>query len=263
VFDDTNLFEIQKFSGTDRQETGTRVNAGVQYTFQSNSGGYARFLAGQHYQLSGDNAYADPGVVAQSVNYYDTATGTYKTKIENRFVFNPSSGLETSRSDYVLAAYLAPNSIFRFLSQTRLDEQDFSIRREDLFASANYGPISASAVYTYVAADPLLGIEKAQSDITASLGLKLTDRWSVIGAMRFDIDTKSVLTDSVTLKYADDCFVLTTTYQETYLTNASLGLTNDRSLMFRFELKNLGGANYKTSVVDHSFGDSSTVPVRQ
>jgi len=156
-----------------------------------------------------------------------------------------------------LGAYVAPNSIFRFLSQSRFGDEDLGLRRQDLFASASYGPITASAVYTYAAADPLLDIQKAQSDITATLGLKLTDRWSVIGAMRFDIDSRSVLTDSVALKYADDCFVLTTTFQETYLDNPSLGLTADRSVMFRFELKNLGGFNYRTSVLDHTFGDQT------
>lgn len=253
VFDDTNLFEIQKFSGTDRVETGTRVNAGIQYTFQSNQGGYARFLAGQHYQLSGENAYSSPGQVTDIVSGVPTS----------RYLFSPSSGLQNDRSDYVLGAYFAPNSIFRLLSQTRFDEQDLGVRREDLFASVNYGPIMASAVYTYAAADPLLGINKAQSDVTATLGLKLTDRWSVIGAMRFDIDAKSILTDSIALKYADDCFVLTTTYQETFITNSALGLTNDRSVMVRFELKNLGGLNYKTSVLDHTFGDAGTPAIKQ
>src|SRR5262249_46830953 len=36
VFDDTNLFDWNKFSGYDRIETGTRANVGLQYTFQAN-----------------------------------------------------------------------------------------------------------------------------------------------------------------------------------------------------------------------------------
>ncbi len=61
IFDDTNLFEWNKFSGYDRIETGTRANVGLQYTFQANYGGYARILAGESFQLSGDNPYANPG----------------------------------------------------------------------------------------------------------------------------------------------------------------------------------------------------------
>lgn len=250
VFDDTNLFEIQKFSGTDRIETGTRVNTGVQYTFQANSGGYARFLAGQHFQLSGENAYANPGQITETVN----------GALTSRFVFSPTSGLQNDRSDYVLGAYLAPNSVFRVMSQTRFDESDLGLRRQDLFGSVNYGPLSAAAVYTFAAADPLLGVNTAQSDITGTIGLKLTDRWSVLGSMRYDLDAKSILTDSISVKYVDmsDCVVLTTTYQETFITNPALGLTNDRSVMFRLELKTLGGFNYKTSVLDYTLGDAQT-----
>ena len=246
VFDDTNLFETQKFAGTDRIETGTRANAGVQYTFQANTGGYARFLAGQHFQLSGENAYNNPGQITETLNGL-TAT---------RYLFAPNSGLQTDRSDYVLGAYFAPNAMFRFLAQSRFDQNDFGLRREDLFASVNYGPLMASAVYTYAAADALFGVNSAQSDITGALGLKLTDRWSLLGTMRYDIQAQEILTDSLTLKYLDDCFALSATYQETFLTNAALGLTNDRSVMFRFELKNLGGTNYNSSVLNHTFGDN-------
>ena len=62
VFDDTLLFDIDKFSGYDRFETGTRANVGLQYTFQGNKGVYARAVFGQSYHLAGDNPYVDPGL---------------------------------------------------------------------------------------------------------------------------------------------------------------------------------------------------------
>ncbi len=61
VFDDTLLFDIDKFSGYDRFETGTRANVGVQYTFQANNGLYARAVFGQSFHLAGENAFVDPG----------------------------------------------------------------------------------------------------------------------------------------------------------------------------------------------------------
>ena len=61
MFDDTLLFDIDKFSGYDRFETGTRANFGMQYTFQANNGLYARAVFGQSYHLAGENAFADPG----------------------------------------------------------------------------------------------------------------------------------------------------------------------------------------------------------
>ena len=53
VFDDTLLFDIDKFSGYDRFETGTRANVGMQYTFQANNGVYARAVFGQSYPSGG------------------------------------------------------------------------------------------------------------------------------------------------------------------------------------------------------------------
>ena len=61
IFDDTLLFDIDKFSGYDRLETGTRANVGMQYTLQSSSGLYARAVFGQSFHLAGENAYVDPG----------------------------------------------------------------------------------------------------------------------------------------------------------------------------------------------------------
>ena len=57
VFDDTLLFDIDKFSGYDRIETGTRANVGVRYTAQFASGAYGRAVFGQSYQIAGQNEY--------------------------------------------------------------------------------------------------------------------------------------------------------------------------------------------------------------
>ena len=46
VFDDTNIFEWNKFSGYDRAEGGVRANLGGQYTIRTNSGQSANFLLG-------------------------------------------------------------------------------------------------------------------------------------------------------------------------------------------------------------------------
>jgi LPS-assembly protein len=238
-FDGSNLFEVDKFSGRDRYQTGTRANVGLQYTFQLNTGGYAALLAGQSFHLSGDNAYRDPG-----------------RDIDGNFVFNPASGLETTRSDYVLGMTLAPSSAFRVVSQTRFDERDMTLRREDAFVRFAYGPLAAQAAYSYAAADPMLGIDKSQQDIYGSAGLKLTDRWSLLGSVRFDIDAKQRIQDVLQLRYTDECLVMTVSYTETFITDPARDIIPDRSLMLRFELKHLGEFRYKTDVLDHVFGEN-------
>lgn len=238
IFDDTNLFETTKFSGYDRLETGVRANVGVQYTFQGPVG-YARVLAGQSFHLSGDNAYREASVL-----------------------FNPDSGLETDDSDYVLGVYLAPTDIFRVIAQSRFDEDDLSLRREDLTAVFSYGPLLASATYTYGETfDETTFAYERQEDLLGYATLRLTDRWSLSGSIRYDIDDNEVLTDSIRLAYLDECFMLSATYSETFITDESRDIRPDQVVMLRFEFKHLGGFNYETNVVDTLGGeDASALP---
>lgn len=238
VFDDTTLFEIDKFSGYDRVETGTRANVGVQYTFTHKNGGYAKLLAGQSFHLAGENPYADPGGI----------------DFDGRANYNPYSGLETDRSDYVLGAYLAPSNVFRFVSQSRFDQDNFALRRSDLAGQLNFGPLLAQATYTYSALDPQQR-DDDQQDISGALGLQLTENWSVLGTMRYDIDNSQRLMDTFQIKYSDECFVLTATYQETFVTDPTRDLEPDRTVMLNFQFKHLGSYQYKTDALDFVFGD--------
>jgi LPS-assembly protein len=247
IFDDTLLFDVDKFSGYDRYETGTRATYGLQYTFQAHNGLYARAVFGQSRQLTGENPFLDPGL---------DPTG--------KFNFSPASGLETNRSDYVAGIYMSPIANLSFIAQARFDEKDWSLRRQDTMVQGAYGPLFGSVAYTFSHFDPTidatLGPLDNQQDIIASLGLKLTDRWSVLGSMRYDIDAQQRIQDMIQLRYADECFVLTASYIETFVENAALDLRPDRTLMLRFELKHIGEFNYKTDQLNHVFGDQRTGP---
>ena len=239
IFDDTLLFDIDKFSGYDRFETGTRVNIGVQYTFQGSNGFYARGVFGQSYQLAGENPFADPGL---------DPTG--------KFNYSPVSGLATNQSDYVAGVYMQPFSGFSLISQSRFSEKDWSLQREDAAVQARYGPVTASLAYTYSLFNPVTGLLDKQQEIMPSLGLKLTNNWSVQGALRYDLENYQRIQDVLSLKYADECFALTASYTETLVTNTALGLVPDRTVMLRFELKHLGDVSYRTNPQNSLFGDA-------
>ena len=135
IFDDSNLFKVNKFSGWDRVEGGSRANVGFQYTAQFNRGGNVNFLFGQSYQLFGQNSFAIGG---------PTNTGL-------------QTGLDTARSDYVARASYQPNSTFTFTSRFRFDEGDFTLQRTELETTANFGRWTTSVMYGNYAAQPALG----------------------------------------------------------------------------------------------------------
>ncbi|MGI9424459.1 MAG: LPS-assembly protein LptD [Hyphomicrobiaceae bacterium] len=246
VFDDTNLFELNKTSGLDRVETGTRVNAGVQYTFQSQTGGYARVLAGQSYHLSGENIYA-----GELGNEPSTDPGTAPN------LSSENNGLDDDRSDYVLGAYLAPSQAFQLIGQGRFDEDDLTLVRADVAGRASYGPFRGEFIYTYAGDDPLSGqVSADQQDILGIVNLQIAERWSLAGSLRYDIDEEEARQSSVALRYADDCFVLTTSYVESFIEDESRDITTDRAVVLRFELKHLGDFSYRADALDHLFGEN-------
>jgi LPS-assembly protein len=247
VFDDTNLFSTSKFTGYDRIETGTRVNAGVQYTFQSNDGGYARFLAGESYHLSGDNIYLNPG-----------------RNSDGNYIFNPLNGLQTDRSDYVLGAYFAPIGNIRLISQSRFDESSFVLKREDASVITTYGPLSVQGGYSYDAdalfTDPdnpdVIATETREEELLAAATLQLTNRWSIGGTTRYNLEEGNFRYDSVNLKYADDCFVLTASYIQSNYSDESI--VPDQTVMLRFEFKHLGDFATSTGTDFNLGGDQRT-----
>jgi LPS-assembly protein len=212
VFDDTLLFDIDKFSGYDRMETGTRANVGVRYTAQLASGAYARAVFGQSYQVAGQNSY-------------DTA-------------FYQSSGLATDDSDYVGGLYLQASSYLGFSAQSRFDHNTFDIQRTDLSSSANYGPAQVAVNYAKVVAEPGLALNQPRQEILAGGTLALTTDWSLLGNIRYDLETDQTITDGVGLRYQDDCFMLDVIYQRSFIQDQDI--KPDERFLVNFNLKYLG-----------------------
>ncbi len=135
----------------------------------------------------------------------------------------------------------------QLISQSRFDQDTLDIRRQDAGGQVNIGPFSMNAVYAYLNTDPTNGILTAQEDVYGSLNVRLTDRWSVATAMRYDIDDDQIASDMFQVRYADECFVLTATYTDNYYYNQDI--VDGQTLMLRFELKHLGEFGYSTDVL--------------
>ncbi|MEM7382999.1 MAG: LPS assembly protein LptD, partial [Bacteroidota bacterium] len=190
VFDDTILFNIDKFSGYDRIETGTRVNAGFGYTAQLAGGSYARAVFGQSYQVAGQNEFDN--------------------------IFYQSSGLATSNSDYIAGVYVETVNGFSFTGQSRFDEDNFDMVRTDIGSRLDYGPLQASVNYAKVPKflrpkDVLKGrTEILDSDNSEEIllggALAITNEWWLLGNLRYDIIEDQTVTDGLGLRYQDDCY---------------------------------------------------------
>ncbi len=226
VFDDTLLFDIDKFSGYDRIETGVRANVGLRYTMQLYDAGYIRAVLGQSYQLAGDNPFWE------------------------------GTGLASRQSDYVAGLYFEPATTMRFLAQSRFDQDTFDLERIDVTGNASYGPFSGSVNYAFTRATPITEFTEDQQEVVAAANIQLAEYWSAFGTLRYDIEGRQILTDTLGIQYADECFVLAVTFKESYIQDRDV--EPDRSIMVRFEFKHLGGTSFETEAVNQLIADTDT-----
>ena len=248
VFDDNALFFESKSTGFDRIDTGTRLNFGTKYNLQFNTGLNIRAVMGQSQLLSGTNAFANPGVDVTST----AAPGQFPS------AFSLNNGLSTARSDYVAGLYVSPLSNLSLVAQGRFDTNTLALKRQDTLLSAGLGPFTTQLGYAFTRADTQALTSAAtgigQQEVQGTVGVKLTDRWSVAGSLRYDLDQKQLLQSLYQVRYADECFVLTTSYTDTRIANPVLGMVPDKTVMVRFELKNIGGFSAHTNVTSFMGG---------
>jgi len=194
VFDTSNLFSVDKFSGYDRVEGGGRANIGVQSTTQFDRGGAVKVMFGQSYQLFGLNSYA----VQDEIN-----TGV-------------DSGLQKTVSDYVASVDYSPNRTYTFSVRSRFDEQTWNVQRFEAQASANFDRWSVSMIYGNYAPQPDLGYLTRREGILGQGSVKVAANWVLSGGARWDLEANKVNQYLIGAGYVDDCFVLGLNYLKSY-----------------------------------------------
>ncbi len=216
-FGTTNLFSIDKFPGVDRFEGGTRANVGVSYTYSDNAtGAWLRAVVGQSFQLGGKNS------------------------------FGADTGLETKSSDYVGELYVQPTSSILMSARIRLDENDLSVKRNELGISGSFERVSGAVSYTKLAAAPAFGELAASQVINASAKVRLTKEWSVSGNVYYDFENGFRLRDGVGLSYENECLIMSLAYNETFTQDRDI--RPEKSLFFQITLKTIGGAGVGSGI---------------
>ncbi|WP_027144110.1 LPS-assembly protein LptD [Mesorhizobium sp. WSM3626] len=225
VFDATTLFERDKFSGYDRIEGGSRANVGLRYSGSYINGWGTNAIFGQSYQIGGENSFAAPDLVNVGAN----------------------SGLETTKSDYVgLFGITSPNGFAASVSG-RFDEQSFEIRRAEFKAAYSGLPVSLSAKYAFIQAQPLYGFTTDRHEVTLGASTHLAENWRVFGTGTYDLQEGLLVKDGVGFAYNDSCF----TYLMTYAQSRDLNTREvTQSIGFNLSFRTLGDFGSSTNAVD-------------
>lgn len=190
VFDASNLFSRDKFSGFDRIEGGTRANVGIRYTGSFDSGYKLTSIVGQSYQLAGQNSFDTSDLVNAGAE----------------------SGLEDSVSDYVAMASLSTPQGLSLTGSYRLDHKDMTFKRGDSTLGYANADFQTSVTYTHITAQPTYGFTSDQDEIQTRAQINFKDYWAVFGTVSYDLNKDNVTRRGIGLSYSDECTIFSLSY---------------------------------------------------
>ena len=226
VFDTTNLFERDKYSGYDRVEGGTRANAGFRYSASFKNGASMDIVAGQSFHLAGLNSFAQQDLVNAGLD----------------------SGLESNRSDYVTSATVNNGHGFQVALGGRFDEKNLAFRRGELSARYVNPLFGVSTSYVFIDSQPQYAFAARRHEVNAAASLKLTDTWRTFASMSFDLEESNMYQHGIGLAYDDSCFSFSLAYSRSE--DRYTGDATETSIIFRLGLRTIGDYDYKYSLDD-------------
>ena len=214
-FDTSNLFDASRFAGLDRWEGGPRANVGIRASIYGEDGGAATLEFGQTFRLR-----------------------------ENQ-TFDAASGLRNQESDYVGRISIVPSEYLSIDHRFRLDEDDFTFRRNEVDATGRWGPFSGTLGYAFFD-QSLSSALGEREEFTGSAAYRLTDYWTVNAATRRDIQGRQTLSNSLSIGYADECMTVGLGFSQTFTRDRDIEPAN--SVIFSIVLKNLGGTQFSNAL---------------
>ena len=228
VFDATNLFERDKFSGWDRVEGGTRANLGLRYSGSFANGWSAHALIGQSYQLAGRNSFASADLVD---------VGAY-------------SGLESDTSDVVAMAGVSNTQGIALALRGRFDEKTFEVRRGEAEIAYSGNPFSGSLRYAFIQKQPGYGFINDRHEVSANASVKFDANWRAYGSTTYDIKNKYFASNAIGFGYDDSCTSYSMTYSETKTFDAATNLISrpKRAIGFNLSFRTLGDFGTSRSI---------------
>ncbi len=211
VFDTTNLFERDKFSGYDRIEGGHRANLGIRYTGSFDNGWSLFGAFGQSYHLGGTNSFASADMLNVGAD----------------------SGLETDVSDFVGMFGASYRNAVSGAVRARFDEKTFEVRRAETEIGYRSHDLSASGGYAFIQAQPTYGFSADRHEVNGRASFRLGEAWRVMGNATYDITNKRLARNGIGLAYDNDCFAIGLLFQQSRSSTDALSNSVGLRLAFR------------------------------
>ena len=207
-FDESNLFSLNRFPGSDEVEEGLRLNLGI---------GWTRI----------DPAGWTMGATLGRVWREEAATG-----------FSAASGLDGATSDWLLALQADTPSGLALAGRVIADD-DLSVTRGEVLADYGSDRVWGNVGYIWSIADATESRDDPVSDLVLGGGYQITPGWKATASGRYDFTSDSYRSAEFGLEFKNECLLvdLSLSRRLTSSTTVRSGTTVDLSV----ELLGFGG----------------------
>jgi LPS-assembly protein len=208
-FDDTRLWSPNRFTGTDRVDSGARGIYGMRSGVYHVSGAYASAFFGQSYNLRPNEQ------------------------------FTPGSGLAGHRSDYVARVEMSPHPWFDVITRFRLNKEDFGIERNETIAVV--GPPILQLQGSYVRAPSSQFSNGRVQQVQGYLSSQIDQNWRVhVNGMRDLNDGNGLgwVNYGAGALYQDECFTFDVRWLRTFTANQEVAAGD--TIYFKLTFRLLG-----------------------
>jgi len=175
-FDDSNMFNPNRFAGLDRVDSGQRIDYGLRWSIYGDEGGYSSIFLGQSYRLGGGDDFGE------------------------------DSGLEDNLSDVVGRIQVSPNKYLDFIYRFRIDVDEPDLERSEV--GLQVGPPALNLGVSYARIHNTGNGLGSREEVSGRLASQITDTWSAYVAGRSDLQSDRLLSIGGGIEYQDECFDL-------------------------------------------------------
>ena len=214
-FDETNLFQDNRYDGFDRVDRGMRLNYGVNWVLTGNKQGSSSVFLGQSYRPVADTS------------------STKKVGVEENF------------SDYVGRIQITPHKYLNLLYRTQFSPDNFTPQRNEITSTIGSPALKLNTNYIFI--DQQQGSEFAgREEIYGSLSSQVNRNWSTSISARRDMTASEMRSLGLRLVYEDECVRFTTQLARSFFEDRDLQPSD--SITFTLLLKTLGEIHTGASI---------------
>ena len=209
--EDTNVLDLNRYAGYDKNDNGSRISYGLNWSSYGNIMGRTSAFLAQSYQLNKQTSFSD------------------------------QTGNDGHFSDYVGRVYAAPADYLNLIYRFRLDREDYNLKYNELAAKFGTNMLNLYVSYIYMQKNQNASESLSErNELYTSLHVALTRDWSLNLYNRQDlVHNGGSLEHGGNLIYEDECFMFVTNVKKSNSSDPELD--DAYEFTFSFYLKTLGG----------------------